>query len=80
MFLNYFDMLILKIILKNKKIYYFDILSNKTHFKNIPNIYPLGFCFPSSRGMLEKIEPICQNICVPVAASFISLPLVFFQN
>jgi DsbC/DsbD-like thiol-disulfide interchange protein len=30
--------------------------------------------------MLEKIEPICQNICVPVAASFISLPLVFFQN
>jgi hypothetical protein len=31
MFLNYFDMLILKIILKNKKKYYFDILFLKIY-------------------------------------------------
>jgi hypothetical protein len=32
MFLNYFDMLISKIIFKNKK-YYFEIFTTKTHFK-----------------------------------------------
>jgi len=35
MFLDYFDTLMSKIILKNKnKKYYFDIFSNKKHFKN----------------------------------------------
>jgi len=35
MFLDHFDTLMSKIILKNKnKKYYFDIFSNKKHFKN----------------------------------------------
>jgi len=32
-FLNYFNVLILKIILKNKNIYYFNIFLNKKYFK-----------------------------------------------
>ena len=32
-FLNYFDALILKIILKNKNIYYFNIFLNKNNLK-----------------------------------------------
>jgi hypothetical protein len=35
MFLNYFDVLILKINFKNKNKYYFYILSNKNHFKTL---------------------------------------------
>jgi hypothetical protein len=33
MFSDHFDALILKIILKNKKIYYFNIFSSKKYFK-----------------------------------------------
>ena len=33
MFLNYFDTLILKIIFKKLKKYYFNIFLNKNHFK-----------------------------------------------
>jgi hypothetical protein len=33
MFLDYFDLLISKIILKNKKIYYFDIFLSEKLFK-----------------------------------------------
>jgi S-ribosylhomocysteine lyase LuxS involved in autoinducer biosynthesis len=36
-FLDYFDVLISKIILKNKKIYYFDTFPNKKHLKNNRN-------------------------------------------
>ena len=33
MFLDHFDMLISKIILKNKKIYYFNVFWNEKHFE-----------------------------------------------
>jgi hypothetical protein len=33
MFLNYFNVLMLKIIFKNKKIYYFNTFLNKKYFK-----------------------------------------------
>jgi hypothetical protein len=36
-FSYHFDLLILKIIFKNKKIYYFNIFLNKKHFKNNRN-------------------------------------------
>jgi len=36
-FLDYFDVLISKIILKNKKIYYFDTFPNEKHLKNNRN-------------------------------------------
>jgi hypothetical protein len=36
MFLNYFDMLISKIIFKNKKKYYWHIFLNKKHFEKQP--------------------------------------------
>jgi len=32
-FLDHFDVLLSKIILKNKKIYYFDVFRNKKYFK-----------------------------------------------
>ena len=36
MFLNYFNILISKIIFKNKKIYYFNMFLNKKNFKTQP--------------------------------------------
>jgi hypothetical protein len=39
MFLNYFNMLVLKIIFKNKK-FYFDIFKNKKYFEKQSLQYP----------------------------------------